>query len=447
MRMSRKLDMTRGHALALVVQFAIPLCLGNLLQQLYLTVDTMVVGRFCGSVSLAALATSAQPVELLLHLFMGLGGGVSILVSQYQGSGEQQRMRDMLNTAVFFLYLCSLFVTVLGLFAGPAVLRMMRVPDEVIPPGLSYLRIIFLGTLGSLGYNMNAGVLRGLGDSHSSLIFLIISCVTNVILDVLFVAVLHMDVGGAAIATVMAQYLSWVLSILYIHRRYPELKLPVWPAKMDSSLLREITRISIPLGINNSFYAVGHLLMQALINLQGAAFIAACSIGAKMLDLSNVACPAISMAITTYAGQNYGAKRFDRVKRGALLPLFSGLVSLCASMLMLLFSESLLRCFTTDPAVMEEVRFYLRIVPPFICIYTVFNGIIALANGIGDVRYPTVVNLLTLWAFRIPLGNLILHFFDGRYAIAAIPISFGFGLVSMLFFYRSHRWKEVCLRA
>jgi len=447
MRSGSKLDMTQGHVLSLAVRFAVPLCLGNLLQQLYHTADTAVVGRFCGSVSLAAVATSAQPVELLLHLFLGLGAGVSILVAQYTGGGRHDRMKSMLNTAVGFLYLCAAAVTLLGVFAGPSVVRLMQAPEDVFVHAVAYLRIIFLGALPSLGYNMNAGVLRGLGDSRSSLIFLVVSCVTNVVLDVVFVALLGMDVSGAALATVISQFISWGLSILYIRAKYPTLQLPLIPRRMEKGMLGEITRISVPLGLNNSFYSVGHLLMQSLINTQGAAFIAGCSVGGRMLELANVACLSLSMAATTYAGQNYGAGRFDRVRKGACIPLLSGAVSFAGSVVIRVFAAPILSLFTSDAAVAQAAQLYLSIVPPYICICAVFEGIVALANGIGAVRYPTVVNILTLWGVRIPAAHLIARFIGGRYVVAAIPISFVFGLLCMLLFFRSRRWKAVRAQA
>lgn len=216
---------------------------------------------------------------------------------------------------------------------------------------------------------------------------------------------------------------------------------------MQRHVLGEITRISVPLGINNSFYSVGHLLMQSLINTQGAVFMAGCSIGSRMMELSNVACVAFSMAATTYAGQNYGAGKYGRVRQGARIPLLSGAVSLAGTVLMLSFSTPLLSLFTTDSAVTEAARFYLSISPPFVCVYTVFAGIIALANGIGEVRYPTLINILMLWVVRIPIAHLIARFFDGRYVLVAVPISLVCGLAAMLFFFRSRLWKEVRKRA
>ena len=294
---------------------------------------------------------------------------------------------------------------------------------------------------------MNAGVLRGLGDSQSSLIFLVISCLTNVVLDVMFVALFGMDVSGAALATVIAQFASWALSIAYIRKKYPELALPLIPKGMQRSVLGDITRISVPLGINNSFYSVGHLLMQSLINTQGAVFIAGCSIASGMVELGNVACVSFCMAATTYTGQNYGAGKYDRVLRGTRIPVLAGVVSLSGSLLMLAFSTPLLSMFTADPSVVEAARLYLFIVPPFVWLYAVFGGIIALANGIGEVRYPTLINILMLWVVRIPIGHLIARFIDGRYVMAAIPISLAFGLGCMLLFFRGKKWRDVRAKA
>ncbi|MCI8694651.1 MAG: hypothetical protein HFH91_18465, partial [Lachnospiraceae bacterium] len=196
-----KADMTQGPAMKLVLLFALPICIGNILQQLYTTVDTLVIGNFCDSVSLAAVGTSSQPVEMLLCIFLGIGTGVSILISQYTGSGDGKAVRETAATATSFLYLSAIPISILGLFLGPLILKFMQVPEDTWDLAVSYLRIIFLGTLGNMGYNMNAGILQGMGDSRASLFFLLISCFTNIVLDLLFIAGFQMDVTGAALAT------------------------------------------------------------------------------------------------------------------------------------------------------------------------------------------------------------------------------------------------------
>ncbi len=444
MRSAKKIDMTKGSIMKLVVLFALPICVGNVLQQLYTTVDTLIVGNFCGSISLAAIGTSAQPVEMLLCIFIGIGTGVSILVSQYTGSGETEKLKKIVATATSFLYITAIPLSILGLFIGPWVLKLMQVPDDTFASAVAYIQIIFLGTLGNMGYNLNAGILRGVGDSSASLLFLLISCVVNIVLDLLFVAVFHMDVAGAALATTLAMFASWLFSIFYIKRKYQELDFTFLPKQLDKQMLHDIIEVGLPLGLNNSIYSIGHILMQSLVNLQGSTFIAACSVATKVTGIANVAIGSFSSAATTFAGQNIGAGNYERLKKGSLyIPVFSGLVSCAAGLIITFFSPLILGFFTKDAAVLELAVLYVRVVLPFTWCYAVFNGIICFVNGIGEVKYPTVVNMLMLWAVRIPVAYMINYFIDGKYVMACYPISFAFGMICMLMYYRTRRWKRV----
>lgn len=443
-RPSGKIDLTQGPIFRRAIMFALPLCIGAVLQQLYGIVDTMVVGNFCGAASVAAVGTSSQPVELLLCIFMGLGTGVSILVSQHTGSGDKARQRAVVSNANVFLYLCALPLSILGLFIGPVILRMMQVPEDAWAHAVSYIRILFLGTLGNLGYNVNAGILRGVGDSRSTLYFLFLSCVMNIVLDLLFVAGLGMDVTGAALATAISMYASWIASALYIRRKYPELGYTILPRGADKQVLREIIRVGLPLGLNNSIYSVGHFFLQVFINSQGSVFMAACSIGGKVNSMASIAVGALSSSATAFAGQNLGAKRYDRLVKGGLrIPLLSGLLALVVGLLVTSVSGPIVRLFGDDPAVLAQAQKFIYVVLPFYWTYAVFNGIIAFVNGMGIVRYPTVVNILMLWAVRIPAAWLIMTFWEGTMIMASYPISFSFGMISMLAFFLSRRWREI----
>ena len=445
MKSTGKIDMTSGSIMKLVLLFALPICVGNILQQLYNTVDTLVIGNFCGSLSLAAVGTSSQPVEMLLCIFLGLGTGVSILVSQCVGSGDNETLRKIIATAISFLYLCAIPLSVLGLFIGPVILKIMQVPDDAYSHAVSYINIIFLGTLGNMGYNMNAGILRGVGDSRSSLLFLIISCIINIILDLLFVAGLKMDVTGAALATIIAMFSSWIFSIFYIRKKYPELQFTFLPKYMERSILKQIIRIGLPLGLNNSVYSVGHIVMQSLINAQGSTFMAACAVATKLTGIANVAITSLSSAATTFSGQNLGAQKYTRLKQGGLrIPLTSGLITACAGITFTVFCRSILGLFTDDTAVIDLAVTYIRVVLPFTWMYAVFNGIICFVNGMGEIKYTTVVNILMLWAVRIPTGYLIAYFISGTYCMACIPISFAFGMTCMLAYFLTKKWQNIC---
>lgn len=440
--------MTEGPIMQKVFLFAIPIIIGNILQQLYTTVDTLVIGNFCGETSLAAVGTSAQPVEVLLCVFLGIGTGVSILISQYTGAGDSEKLRKAVDTAVFFVYVCGIPLCVLGVVLTPALLRFMQVPADTWEAAVAYTRIMFLGALGNIGYNMNAGILRGAGDSKASLWFLVVSCISNIVLDLLFVAGFGMDAGGAALSTILSMYLSWLSSIVYIQKRFPELKLPLLPGKFDREELGHIISLGLPIGLNNSLYSFGHVAMQTLVNEQGSSFMAGVSVAGRVTGITNVAITALSSAATTFSGQNFGAKNYDRLRRGYLrIPLISGMITLAAGLAVIHFRMWILGFFTRDEMVLYYAGRYVFLILISQWCYAIFNGISCVVNGVGFIRYTTIVNLLMLWAVRIPGAILINRFFDGTYIMVCYPISFAFGMIMMILYYLfSVQWKEIISR-
>lgn len=442
---TKKIDMTRGPIMRNVFLFAIPIIIGNVLQQLYTTVDTLVIGNFCGETSLAAVGTSSQPVEVLLCIFLGIGTGVSILVSQYAGAGDLERLKKITETAVFFVYVCGIPLCILGFVAAPFILKWMGTPADTWDAAVAYTRIIFFGALGNIGYNMNAGILRGMGDSKASLWFLVVSCVANIVLDLLFVAGLGMDAGGAALSTILAMYLSWIISVRYIQKKFPELQFRLLPGDFDGGELKHIVAIGLPVGLNNSLYSFGHVAMQTMVNAQGSAFMAGVSVAGRVTGISNIAITALSSAGTTFSGQNYGARDFERLRRGYLrIPLISGMITLAAGLMVISFRMPILRFFTRDDMVLLYAGRYVFVILLSQWFYAIFNGCTSVVNGVGLIRYTTVVNLLMLWAVRIPCAFLIGHFFDGTWIMLAFPVSFCFGMVMMLGYYAfSSKWKSI----
>ena len=428
-----------------VFLFAIPIVLGNILQYLYTTVDTLVIGNYCGKTSLAAVGTSAQPVEVLLCIFIGIGTGVSILVSQYVGAKDMLRIRRAVDTATFFVFVCGIPLCVIGYFAAPSILKVMGVPADTWDAAVSYTRIVFFGALGNIGCNMNAGILRGMGDSKASLWFLAASCIVNIVLDILLVAVFRLDVAGAAFATTFAMYLSWIISIVYIRIKFPELELSYFPKAFDAGELKQFITIGLPIGLNNSLYSLGHVAIQTLVNAQGSTFMAGVSVAGRVTGMANIAITALSSAAITFSGQNYGARNFDRLRRGYIkIPVISGAVTLAAGLCVISFSMPILRIFTRDEAVLIYANRYVVVMLLSQWFYAIFNGIICIVNGVGLVRYTTVVNILMLWAVRIPSAYLINRYFDGTYIMLCFPISFSFGMIMMIGYYIfSPKWKEI----
>ena len=440
---SKKIDMTQGSIIRNVFLFAVPIVIANILQQLYTTVDTLVIGNFCGAASLAAVGTSAQPVEVLLCVFLGIGSGVSILVSQYIGAGDSGRIKTTCATAISFVYMVGIPIGVVGWLAAPLLLRIMGVPEDAYGAALSYTRIVFMGSLGNIGYNMNAGILRGMGDSKASLWFLVVSCVSNIVLDLVFVAGMGMDVSGAALSTSIAMYISWVISIIYIKKKFPELSFTFIPRELSGHELKRILSLGLPMGLNNSLYSLGHVAMQTLINAQGSTFMAGASIAGRITGVSSIAITAMSQASSTFSGQNYGAGKTERLREGYIkLPLAAGLITVAMGALMIVFRMPILGLFNKDPEVLMYASRYVCVILVSQWAFAVFNNINNFVNGVGKVRFTTVINLLMLWAVRIPSAYIINRFFDGTWVMVGTAISFYFGMICMLtYILFSKSWK------
>ncbi len=445
----KKIDMTKGPIMGNIMLFALPIILGNVLQYLYTTVDTLVIGNYCDYTAIAAVGTSSQPIEVLLCIFLGIGTGVSILISQHIGAGDKKSIGDACRTAISFVYLSGIPISILGWFISPLLLKIMGVPSDVWDNALLYTRIVLCSAMGNIGYNMNAGILRGVGDSKASLYFLMISCVVNIILDITLVAGFGLGVAGVAVATGTAMYLSWLFSIVYIKRRYPELGFTLLPHGIAGSELKQIISVGLPIGLNNSLFSFGHMALQTLVNAQGAVFMAAWSVSGRVTGLSNMAITGISSAATTFSGQNFGAGRIDRLRDGQVrIPLASGAITLGAGLLFIALRMPILKLFTEEPEVLIYAGRFVAIMMLSQWMYAVFNGISCIVNGTGRVKYTTIINLLMLWAVRIPTAYFIDRFISGDHIMYCFPISFGFGMLCMIAYYVfSPSWKALILKS
>ena len=446
---TKKIDMTKGSIMQNVILFAIPIVLGNILQQLYTTVDTLIVGHYCGDKALAAVGTSSQPVEVLLCVFLGIGTGASILVSQRMGAGDGKRVKDIAAAGTSLVYMSGIPIAILGYLLAPAILKFMGVPEDVSDAALIYTRVVFLGALGNIGYNMNAGILRGLGDSVASLWFLVVSCVTNIILDLLLVARFSMDVQGAAMATSISMFMSWIVSVFYIKKKFPELSFGFLPRALNLQEIRQILAIGVPIGLNNSLFSFGHMAMQTLVNAQGYKFMAGASVAGRITGITNVAITAVSAAASTFSGQNYGAENFDRLRDGYIkIPAVNGIATLALGLMFISFRMPILGFFTQDETVLMYAGRYVVAVLLSQWCYAVFNCISNIVNGVGYVKYTTIINMMMLWAVRIPCAYIINRFFDGTYIMLCFPISFAFGMICMIGYYVfSPDWKKIISKA
>ncbi|WP_368271925.1 MATE family efflux transporter, partial [Intestinimonas butyriciproducens] len=309
-------DMTQGDPLGLLVRFSLPLLAGNAFQQLYNMVDSWVVGNFVGTTALAAVGIGFPVIYLLSSLFMGLSIGGSVVIAQFMGAGDREAVRRSVNTVYGAVMVSVVPLTLFGvLIAGP-ILHLIRVPADVYDQAHVYLQVIFAGIIGSLGYNINAGILQGLGDSKTPLLFLATACVVNIVLDLVFVLVFDWGVFGVAFATIIAQLCSWIFGVCYVNRKYDFIAIRPLHISVDNVLLKRVLKLGVPSGIQQCQFSVAILVLQALINGFGAEFAAGFSAANKVDTFAFMPVDSFCLAVTTYVGQNVGAGRLDRVREG-----------------------------------------------------------------------------------------------------------------------------------
>lgn len=442
----RTIDMTQGNPLALIVRFSLPLLVGNAFQQLYNMVDSMVVGRFVGTSALAAVGIGFPVIFLLSSLFMGFSIGGSVMIAQFIGGGERESVRRSVDTIYGTVMLAIVPMTAFGLLMAGPILRLTQTPPEAFQMAHTYLLVIFAGLVGSLGYNINAGILQGLGDSKTPLLFLAIACVINIVLDLLFVVVFTWGVFGAALATVIAQAFSWLFGVVYINRKYDFFHIRPLHFQIDKLLLKRVLRLGIPSGIQQCQLAVAVLVLQALINGFGTAFAAGFSAANKIDTFAFMPIDSFALALTTYVGQNVGAGRLDRVEKGVRETLVLCVV-FCIAMTALVIPNAnlLLGLFDSNPEVLASGRAYLyRVLIPMFTLAVMYPLNNAL-RGAGSAIAPMVSNIIALWLARVPLAYLFAHFFGRENLYWAYPVGWLVGVSISATVYLRGRWKEKCM--
>lgn len=440
------LNMTTGNPYQLMLRFSIPLLLGNLLQQLYNMVDSAVVGRFVGTEALAAVGTTFPIVFMIISLFMGVGMGASVLISQYFGAKDLDGVKRTVDTLYITMFGFSLVIAVIGLIVSRPILLLIHTPPNTIDLATTYMQITFIGTLAVFGFNVNGGILQGLGDSRSPLIYVGIATVINIILDLLFVLTFGWGVAGVAWATVIAQFFSFVYGVIHINQVNAHVKIDFRNLEFDRKILQKSLKIGLPVSLQNMSFAIGAIILQALINSFQSDFMAGFNAANKIDAFAFLPMLSFSNAVTTYVGQNVGAGRWDRVKAGirATLQLSVG-ISVVVCILLLILATPLMRLFTTETAVIAAGRVYLVTVVPFyilLAITFVLNGAM---RGAGSTLIPLVVTLTSLWVVRVPSAYLFVHWFGRDFLFFSYGAGWLAGLLIILPYYLRGRWKKSAL--
>ena len=400
---ARGQSMTEGVIYKQLLAFFFPILLGTLFQQLYNTVDAIVVGRFVGKEALAAVGGSAAQISnLIIGFFVGLSSGTAVIISQYFGAHDDDGVSRATHTAICLAVCAGLLMTALGILTAPGLLRLMHTPKEILPGSTQYLRILFLAMVPSMVYNVGSGVLRAVGDSRRPLYFLIFACLVNVALDILFVIAFHMSVAGVAIATALAQLAAAALIVVSLGRVDGAHRLRRSALRIDRDILLRTLRIGLPSGLQAVLYSLSNMVITTTINGFGTATVAAWVSLGKIDGLFWMINNAFGVSIMTFAGQNYGARKFDRIRKGLLT---CGAMALAAAMLFgavfFIFAVALFSLFTQDGEVLQIALEMMRHIAPWYWLFVPIEMISGSLRGMGNTLIPTLITAVGICLFRV----------------------------------------------
>ncbi len=411
-------DMTVGSPLKHLIKFAIPLLIGNLFQQLYNMVDSIVVGRYVGADALGAVGACGSMNFLFFSVCMGLATGVGIIVSQYYGAGEEKRIKETIANSVYVLLSAAIVVWVLAMLFAPTLLRLLQTPPEMIEDSIAYMRVSCCGLIGIAIYNGVASVLRALGDSKTPLYFLIVSSVINVVLDLLFVRAFNMGVVGVALATIIAQYASAIACVIYAYLCVPYFRLGKKDLVPKKEIILQSYKLGIPVALQNSMIAVSCMALQGVVNTFGATVVSAYTIIGRIEQLVQQPYGSLGIALTNFTGQNVGAGKLDRVKAGYRKSVLIALIfSLSLIPIAYIFGEQIIRIFVTEDAVVSLAVKALQINSlGYFALGMIYVPRAAL-NGCGDTGFA-MINGLTEVACRVGYSQILTRIpFLGSYGV------------------------------
>lgn len=436
-------DLTRGNEAAQIFYFTLPMLIGNVFQQSYNLADSIIVGQALGKQALGAVGASFPILFLLVAMIIGITMGYSILISQYYGARDMERVKRAIDTAYILLFISSILVTVTGLAFSEPLLRILDTPEEIIPHAKIFLNITFAGSFFLFGYNSISAILRGLGDSKTPLYFLIVSTILNVLLVLLFVLVFKWGIAGSAIATVMAQGFSFIAGMLYLNKTQKVIRFSITKMKFDSEIFWKSLKIGLPVGVQQMLVAGGFLVLNRIVNQFGTDAVAAFTAAGRLDSFAMMPAMNLSAGISTFVGQNLGASKPERVKRGFQAALLmAAAVSVATSLAVFFFGSSLVSLFTTDANVIHIGTRYLLIVGASYVIFSTMFITTGVIRGAGDTLIPMFVTLLSLWVIRIPVSTILSQHFGTDGIWWGTPIAWTTGLVLSLAYYATGRWKK-----
>lgn len=436
-------DLTKGNELKLIFLFSIPMILGSIFQQLYSTVDAIIVGNFVSKEALASIGTSFPIIFLLISLAIGITIGTTIVVSQYFGAKQFKNVRLAVTTTFIFLFAGSTVITFFGILLSPIILQLMSIPDAVFDNARLYLQIMFSGMICIFGYNGVSAVLRGLGDSKTPLIILLLTSILNIILDLIFVIPLKMGIFGAAIATVISQGVSFIVSIFYLYNTNELLKFKIKEIRFDYEVFLKILKMGLPSGVQQMSVALGMIILVKFVNTFGTDAIAAYTAAGRLDTFASMPSMSISLALASFVGQNIGANKIERVHKGLKSSIIIAVIySMCITIIAFLFRFQLIGIFNSDENVISIGSDYLVIVGSSYIIFSImfmFNGLL---RGAGDTVYSMFCTIFATWPIRIIFAFFLSRFIGVKGIWYSIPLGWFIGMCLLFIRYKTGIWKS-----
>ena len=435
-------NMTVGSPAGHIFYFALPLLAGSFLQQLYNMVDSWVVGNYAGDAALAAVGVGYPVIFMFTSLFMGLSNGGTVVIAQFYGAGNMDRARDAVDTIYTAFMASAIPITALALGLVRPVLLLMQVEEDAWAESWLYLAVVSAGLIGAIGYNLNAGILGGLGNSRTTLLFLAISSVMNIVLDLVLVLACGMGVLGVALGTIISQAFSWLFGLFYINRHYPNIAIRPFCFRFDKALFRQIMGIGLPAGIQMSLVAVGAMVVMSKINSFGKEYTAAYNVGSKLDSLAFLPVQSLSNAVTAFVGQNIGARRLDRARQGIRITVAASVAWSAVMLVLIPLGPTLVGFFSDTPAVIQSGSVYLKCIMPFYLLFSVMFCLNNAMRGAGDSLFAMVDVIFSLILVRVPAVYWFADHYGPDYMYYGVGVGWCVGFTLSVVYYLSGRWKR-----
>lgn len=436
-------DLTQGNERKVILAFAAPMLVGNLFQQTYTIFDSIIVGKLIGDEALAAVGASFPIIFALISFVIGIATAGTIIISQYYGAKDYNKVGKAIDTIFVFIFFASILITATGIIYGEKIFELIKLPPNIIPQATVYLRTFISGTILLFGFNGISAILRGIGDSKTPLYFQTSAAVLNIMLDFILIKYFDMGIQGAALATVIAHGLTFLVAAVYLNRTHKLIRIKLFNLNFDKEIFMQSVKIGLPSGFQQTFVALGMIALYRIVNGFGTDVIAAYSVAGRIDGLAMVPAMIFGQALSSFVGQNLGAGRTDRVKNGLRATLLSSImVSIIVTIIVIIFKYPLMLLFSDTQAIAQIGAEYLLVVSSCYIIFAIMFALNGVMRGAGDTLVPMFITLFSLWVIRVPFAAILSKKYGEIGIWIAVPLAWSVGTICSYIYYRTGNWKK-----